>query len=77
MGFDFEGQFTVVKPHKAIHFKLQHDREVKVEFIETDDGVRVIETFDTEDENLAEQQRQGWLSILNNFKRHVEGKSNK
>lgn len=71
-GFDFEGEFTEVTPHEAIRFKLEDDREVKVAFIETATGVRVVETFDAEDEHSAEMQRQGWLGILNNFKQHVE-----
>ncbi|MCW8128579.1 SRPBCC family protein [Microbulbifer halophilus] len=74
VGFDFEGKFTKVSPRKSIHFKLEDDREVKVEFMETENGVRVTETFEAEDENSAEQQRQGWLSILDNFKKHVERK---
>lgn len=76
MGFDFEGTFTEIIPHKSIQFELEDSRAVTVEFLETAEGVKVIETFDAEDENSAEQQRQGWQSILNNFKRHVEGKSN-
>ncbi len=76
MGFDFEGEFTEITPCKDIHFKLEDGREVKVEFMEIENGVKVIESFEAEDENSAEQQRQGWLSILNNFKKHVESKSN-
>jgi uncharacterized protein YndB with AHSA1/START domain len=76
MGFDFEGEFTEITPQKAIHYKLGDDREVEIEFIETENGVKVVETFDAEDENSAEQQKQGWLSILSNFKKHVESKSN-
>ncbi len=29
-------------------------------------------SFDAEDENSAEMQREGWQSILNNFKNYVE-----
>lgn len=75
-GFDFEGEFTEVIPYKSIRFKLADDREVEVEFTETDNGVRVIERFEAEDQNSAEQQKQGWLGILNNFKKHVESKRN-
>lgn len=75
-GFDFKGKFTEITPYKLIHFVLGDDREVKVQFIETENGVKIVETFEAEDENSAEQQRQGWLSILNNFKKHVESKSN-
>lgn len=75
-GFDFEGVFTGITPYKVIHSRLEDGREVRVEFIEIENGVKVVESFETEDENSAEQQRQGWLSILNNFKKHVESKSN-
>lgn len=75
MGFDFAGQFTAIEPCKLIRFSLGDDREVSVEFSESQDGVRVVETFDAEDENSAEQQRQGWQAILNNFKKHVEGRN--
>jgi uncharacterized protein YndB with AHSA1/START domain len=76
MGFDFEGTFTKVEPNDCIHFVLEDNRVVTVEFIETANGVRVVETFDAEDENAAEQQKQGWQSILNNFKKYVESKKN-
>lgn len=75
MGFDFEGAFTKVDPNKSIHFELEDNRVVTVDFLETTNGVRVVETFEAEDENSAEQQRQGWLKILENFKKHVENKS--
>lgn len=76
MGFDFEGTFTRVAPYDSIHFDLDDNRAVTVEFMETANGVRVVETFEAEDENSTEQQKQGWQSILDNFKRHVESKSN-
>lgn len=76
MGFDFGGTFTKVVPHESIHFELEDNRAVTVEFMQTANGVRVVETFEAEDENSAEQQKQGWQSILDNFKRHVESKGN-
>jgi uncharacterized protein YndB with AHSA1/START domain len=74
MGFDFGGTFTEISLHKSIRFELEDSRVVTVEFIETAEGVRVIETFDAEDEHSAEQQKQGWQSILNQFKKYVESK---
>lgn len=71
-GFDFEGVFTNVAPQQSLHFKLGDDRLVTIEFQQTANGTRVAETFEAEDENSAEQQKQGWKSILNNFKKHVE-----
>ncbi len=75
MAFDFEGTFIKITPQNAIHFALGDNRVVTVEFIETASGVRVVETFDAEDEHSAEMQKQGWQSILNNFKKHVESKT--
>lgn len=72
MGFDFAGEFTAIEPKKSIDFKIEDDRVVNVRFIESSNGITVVETFDAENEFSGEQQRQGWLSILKNFKRHVE-----
>lgn len=75
MGFDFVGEFTDIQPHRSISYRIADGRDVRVEFIQTENGVKVVETFEAEDENSAEQQRQGWLCILTNFKKHVESKS--
>ncbi len=72
MGFDFEGTYTKVDENKLIEYKMDDGRMVSVIFKTERNGVRVIETFDAEDENSAEQQRQGWQSILDNFARHVQ-----
>lgn len=75
MGFDFEGTFTEIAEHEKIEYSLEDDRKVLVAFSETEGGVLVTETFEAEDEHSGEQQRQGWQAILNNFKKHVEEKS--
>jgi uncharacterized protein YndB with AHSA1/START domain len=72
MGFDFEGKFMNIQTHKLISFKLEGDRLVRVKFRKTTNGTEITEIFEAEDENAAEQQKQGWLSILNNFKKYVE-----
>ena len=73
MGFDFCGEFVNITPQKKIESKLGDGRRVEVAFQEIEKGVKVMQSFEIEDENSAEQQRQGWQSILNNFKAHVEG----
>jgi uncharacterized protein YndB with AHSA1/START domain len=75
MGFDFEGTFLSIVEHREIRYALEDDRAVSVTFEEKEGGVRIIETFDAEDEQSAEQQKQGWQCILENFKRHVESKA--
>ena len=73
-GFDFEGTYTRVVPNKTIEYRMADGREVKVEFIERGNSVVVKETFDAENENPHELQRQGWQAILDNFRHHVESR---
>ncbi len=73
-GFDFEGTYTRVVPHKTIEYRMSDGREVKVTFVEQPGGVLVQETFDAETENSPELQHTGWQAILNNFSRYVEAK---
>lgn len=72
MAFDFTGRFTSVVPNEIIEFTLGDDRIVQVEFIAEDQVVIVRETFEADSTHQAEQQRQGWQAILDNFGRHVE-----
>ncbi|KAF0141401.1 MAG: hypothetical protein FD122_1649 [Stygiobacter sp.] len=74
MGFNFEGTFTSIITNSSIEYVLDDDRKVSVSFSETENGIKVVETFETEDENSAELQRQGWQCILDNFKKYVEAK---
>lgn len=74
-GFDFEGAYTRVEPHRLIAYRMDEDgREVTIEFIEQAGGVLVRETFDAETTFDPELQRQGWQAILDRFARHVEAK---
>jgi len=74
-GFDFEGTYTHIAPHKRIAYRMSDGREVTVEFVERAEGVLVKETFDAETENPPELQQRGWQAILDNFRRHVEAKT--
>lgn len=71
-GFDFEGTYTRIVPRERIEYRMSDGREVSVEFIDEDDGVRVRNTFDAETENPPEMQRQGWQAIVDSFGRYVE-----
>lgn len=74
MGFDFAGTYTRVVPGQLLEYALGDERAVSIRFEETPDGVRVTETFDGDNEYPEEFQKQGWQSILDNFRRHVEAK---
>ena len=53
---------------------MSDGRHVKILFEMTPEGVKVTETFDPENENPIEMQREGWQAILNNFKKYTEAK---
>jgi uncharacterized protein YndB with AHSA1/START domain len=71
-GFDFEGTYEGVKTNERIAFSISDSRKVTVNFEGVSQGTRVTITFDAEEANPIEMQRQGWQAILNNFKRYVE-----
>lgn len=70
--FDFTGSYTAIEEHALIEYEMEDGRQVRIEFKQVPEGVHVVETFDPESENSLELQREGWQSILNNFKKHVE-----
>ena len=71
-GFDFDGTYTQILHEKLIEYVLEDERTVSVAFEPASSGITVVETFDAEDSNSAEMQRQGWQSILNRFGLYVE-----
>ena len=74
MGFDFSGVYTRIVPLQLIEYTFG-DREAKVEFTQTADGVDVRLDFDPDQQYPVEHQKNGWQAILDNFARYVEAKS--
>ena len=72
MSFDFEGTYTNIEKYTAIAYVLDDDRKVQISFQETENGIEIIESFDSENENTEELQKNGWQAILDNFKKYVE-----
>ena len=70
--FEFGGTYTAVVTNKLIEYDMTDGRHVKTVFEEMSDGIKITETFDPENENTLEMQRQGWQAILNNFKNYTE-----
>ncbi len=75
IGFDFAGEYTRVVPHQLIEYTFG-DRMAAVEFADGAQGVTLTVTFDAEQAHSEEQQRTGWQGVLDNFARHVTGKTN-
>ena len=70
VGFDFEGSYTNIIEHQLIEYSFW-DRSVTVRFEQVGDYTSVTVKFDPEDENSAEDQKNGWQAILNNFAKYV------
>lgn len=74
MGFDYEGTFVAVEPHRRLHLALGPDREVIVEFEPNAAGTEVRQSFTPEGEFPVEYQQAGWQAIMDNYRVHVEGR---
>lgn len=72
MSFDFEGTYIDVKHHEKISYAIVGGRKVFLLFAAIDNQIKIVETFEAENENPAEMQKLGWQSILDNFKKYVE-----
>ncbi|WP_422026539.1 SRPBCC family protein [Roseovarius sp.] len=73
MGFDFAGTYTKIRTNELIEYTFG-DRSGRVEFLPDGAATRLRVTFDAETESTIEEQREGWQSILDSFRRHVEAK---
>lgn len=74
MGFDFTGTYTDVVPYEKIEYTIDDGRKVIIRFIpqpNADGSIKITETFEAEDINSLEQQKQGWQTILDNFAKYV------
>jgi uncharacterized protein YndB with AHSA1/START domain len=73
--FDFEGTYTEVTPKNSISYVLGDNRTTDMKFQDENGKTKVLIDFDAEATNPEEMQREGWQSILDNFKKHVESKA--
>jgi len=71
-GFDFTGVYTDVKPLKQINYTMDDDRKVEASFVSGGNETTLRISFEAEQTNPVEMQKEGWQSILNNFKKYVE-----
>ncbi|HZH69383.1 MAG TPA: SRPBCC family protein [Flavobacteriaceae bacterium] len=72
-GFDFEAVYDEVIDGKKITYTMGDGRQATTTFENLDGITKVTTIFDAEDSNPIEMQQEGWLAILNNFKKYVEG----
>ncbi|MBP6219387.1 MAG: SRPBCC domain-containing protein [Oligoflexales bacterium] len=74
VGFDFTGTYTHIVEASRIEYVMPDGRKVKVLFTADKGSTVVTEEFEPETVHAHNLQKAGWQSILDNFKRHAEGK---
>lgn len=72
--FDFGGIHDEVIHHKTIASTLDDGRKMQVSFEEKGGKILVTESFEAENINSLELQRDGWQAILNSFKKYTESR---
>jgi uncharacterized protein YndB with AHSA1/START domain len=71
-GFDFGGTYEEVIEKSLMKYVMGDGRAVTVKMNEVEGKTDVSVTFDPENENAPEFQKEGWQGILDNFKNYVE-----
>ena len=72
MGFDFGGVYDEVRPKEVIRYTMGDGRKAEVLFKPQAGKTDVTVTFEAEEQNPVEMQRNGWQSILDNYKKVTE-----
>ena len=72
-GFDFEAIYDEVIDGEKITYTMGDGRQATTTFENLGSTTKVTTIFDAESTNSIEMQQEGWLAILNNFKKYVEG----
>ena len=72
MEFILGWTYDQVEPKKFLAYTMGDGRKVHVTFSETEEGIRIDQSFEPESENSEELQRDGWQAYLDNFKKFVE-----
>lgn len=73
-GFDFEAIYDEVIKHQKLTYTMGDGRKASTTFNDLGGKIKVTTIFDAESQNPEEMQKQGWQSILNNFKKYAESK---
>lgn len=71
-GFDLSAVYDEIIDGEKIVYTLEDGRKVTTEFKVNGDMLTVSTTFEAENENSLEMQRDGWQAILDNFKKYAE-----
>lgn len=71
-GFDFEAIYDDVIHQKTLSYTMSDGRRATTHFESFGNNTKVTTRFDAENQNPIDMQKNGWQSILNNFKKYAE-----
>lgn len=71
-GFDFEATYLELVPGESFIYVLGDGRVVSVKMQKENELTSVTVIFEAETQNPVELQRNGWQTILDNFKKYAE-----
>lgn len=70
--FDFTGKYNKVITNELMEYTLADGRKTSNQFIQNENGVTIIETFEPESKTDLKIQKDFCQSVLNNFKKYAE-----
>jgi uncharacterized protein YndB with AHSA1/START domain len=71
-GFDFEATYDEIVEGEKFTYTMPNGRQVTVVFNGNGNQTDVTVTFEPEEQNSLEMQKNGWQAILDNFKKYTE-----
>ena len=71
-GFDLEATYDSIEPGSNFTYTMADGRPVQLVMQENGKTTEVTITFEAENENPVDLQREGWQAILNNYKKYAE-----
>jgi uncharacterized protein YndB with AHSA1/START domain len=71
-GFDLEATYDSIDPGKSFSYTMSDGRPVNLVMHDKGSATEVTITFEAENQNPVELQRDGWQAILNNYKKYTE-----
>jgi uncharacterized protein YndB with AHSA1/START domain len=71
-GFDLEAIYDSVEQGKSFAYTMADGRPVNLVLHDKGSATEVTITFEAENQNPVELQREGWQAILNNYKKYIE-----
>ncbi|MCE5206050.1 MAG: SRPBCC domain-containing protein [Porphyromonadaceae bacterium] len=74
-GFDFNALYDEVAAYEKIAYTMEDGRKAMITFTGDNGTTWVKVTFDAENQNDPQMQRDGWQAILDNFKKYAELKA--